>query len=51
MNQPHQPSLARDELELLLAEIRLYLEAVDAFRHEGREPTWRRERRRSRSLS
>jgi hypothetical protein len=31
------------DAERLIAEIRRYLVAVDAFRAEGREPTWRRE--------
>ena len=31
----------RPELESLLAEIRLYLEIVEAFRREGHEPHWR----------
>jgi hypothetical protein len=32
-----------DSLETLFAEIATYLEAVDAFRREGHEPTWRSE--------
>ena len=32
------------ELESLLDEIRLYLEAIDVFRSEGHEPRWRTER-------
>ena len=32
-----------DELTTLHDEIRRYLDAVDAFRREGREPSWRRE--------
>ena len=34
-------ALERDVLESLFEEIRRYLEAVDAFRREGREPRWR----------
>jgi len=41
MTQPHDISVARDALELLFAEIQVYLEVVEAFRREGREPTWR----------
>ncbi len=33
----------RDPLETLFAEIATYLEAVDAFRQEGHEPTWQAE--------
>ena len=33
------------ELKSLFDEIRLYLEAVEAFRREGREPQWRHEGR------
>jgi len=43
MTQLQNPSVTRDEIDVLLTEIRLYLEAVDAFRREGREPTWRRD--------
>jgi Asp-tRNA(Asn)/Glu-tRNA(Gln) amidotransferase C subunit len=32
-----------DPLDTLFAEIANYLEAVDAFRREGHEPTWRAE--------
>ena len=32
-----------DPLETLFAEIATYLEAVDAFRREGHEPTWKTE--------
>lgn len=32
-----------DPVETLFAEIANYLEAVDAFRREGHEPTWRAE--------
>jgi hypothetical protein len=32
-----------DPLETLFAEIATYLEAVDAFRREGHEPTWKKE--------
>jgi hypothetical protein len=35
----HEP----DPGETLFAEIATYLEAVDAFRQEGHEPTWKRE--------
>jgi hypothetical protein len=34
---------AQAELELLFSEIRLYLEAVETFRREGREPIWKRD--------
>ena len=46
MSEPHdlRPAAGATELAALLDEIRLYLEAVDAFRREGHEPTWRRER-------
>ena len=43
MTQRQGISLAREELELLFAEIEVYLEAVEAFRREGREPSWRRD--------
>ena len=43
MTQRHDTSLAREELELLFAEIEVYLEVVEAFRREGREPCWRRD--------
>jgi len=36
---------ARFETSDLMAELRRYLIAVDAFRAEGREPVWRREER------
>ena len=32
-----------DPLDTLFAEIANYLDAVDAFRREGHEPTWRTE--------
>ena len=32
-----------DHFETLFAEIATYLEAVDAFRREGHEPTWKKE--------
>lgn len=35
----HEP----DSLDTLFAEIATYLEAVDAFRRAGHEPTWRTE--------
>jgi hypothetical protein len=34
-------ALERDVLKSLFEEIRRYLEAVEAFRREGREPRWR----------
>jgi hypothetical protein len=37
------PAPAWFELDALLGEIARYLAAVDAFREEGREPTWRTE--------
>ena len=43
MTQRHDIHLAREELELLFVEIEVYLEVVDAFRREGREPSWRRD--------
>jgi hypothetical protein len=46
MTESHDSSaLGPPEIALLLAEIRLYLEAVDLFRREGHEPRWRRESR------
>jgi hypothetical protein len=33
----------RIDVQLLLCEARRYLAAVDAFREEGREPTWHAE--------
>jgi hypothetical protein len=33
-------ALEPSELESLLDEIRLYLEAIEIFRHEGHEPRW-----------
>jgi hypothetical protein len=36
-------ALGAEELESLFAEIRLYLEVVEAFRGEGHEPHWRHE--------
>jgi len=36
---------ARFEMGRLMAELRHYLIAVDAFRAEGREPVWFREER------
>lgn len=46
MTETHDLRLAPslDELESLLDEIRLYLEAIDVFRSEGHEPLWRTER-------
>lgn len=32
-----------EALELLIAEIQRYLDAVEIFRSEGREPRWRSE--------
>jgi hypothetical protein len=45
MTESHEIRLAPSstELESLLDEIRLYLEAIDVFRSEGHEPRWRRE--------
>jgi hypothetical protein len=45
MTETHEIRLAPspDELESLLDEIRLYLEAIDVFRSEGHEPRWRHE--------
>jgi hypothetical protein len=37
------PALEPSELESLLDEIRLYLEAIEIFRREGHEPRWRLE--------
>jgi hypothetical protein len=37
----------RFEMGQLMAELRHYLIAVDAFRAEGREPVWLREERQS----
>ena len=37
------PALEPSELESLVAEIRLYLEAIEIFRREGHEPRWRHE--------
>ena len=48
MPRPHELSVARDALEQLFDEIGRYLDVVDAFRREGREPIWRLERRRMR---
>jgi len=42
--------LGLDELELLFAEISLYLEVVEVFRREGHEPCWRHEVPRSEVL-
>ena len=38
-----RPAPNADELESLHDEIRVYLDAVEAFRREGHEPDWRRE--------
>jgi hypothetical protein len=43
MTKPHDMHVAREELDLLFTEIRLYLEAVETFRSEGREPIWKRD--------
>ena len=45
MTESHDvhPALEPSELESLLDEIRLYLEAVEIFRREGHEPRWRDE--------
>jgi hypothetical protein len=46
MTESHDTSaLGPVELARLFAEIHVYLEAVDLFRREGREPRWRRESR------
>ena len=37
---------ARIDIDELMAELRRYLVAVEAFRAEGREPVWLREERR-----
>lgn len=38
-----RPAPGAAELAALLDEVRLYLEAVETFRREGREPSWRPE--------
>lgn len=38
--QTNDRTLGSVRLESLLDEIRLYLEAVELFRREGREPRW-----------
>ena len=43
MSKPHTQSVVGEELERLFAEIVRYLEAVEVFRREGHEPTWRRD--------
>ena len=43
MTERQGSNLDREELDLLFAEIETYLEIVDAFRREGREPSWRRD--------
>jgi hypothetical protein len=43
MIKSHDMHVAREELDLLFTEIRLYLEAVETFRREGREPIWKRD--------
>jgi hypothetical protein len=43
MTKPHDMHVAREEFDLLFTEIRLYLEAVETFRREGREPIWKRD--------
>ena len=43
MTKRRETGLVREELELLFAEIQVYLEVVDTFRREGREPSWRRD--------
>jgi hypothetical protein len=35
--------VTRKDVDTLVAEIHLYLEAIDAFRAQGREPHWRPE--------
>jgi hypothetical protein len=44
MNGQQESTVPRGELESLFEEIVHYLEAVDVFRREGCEPSWRRER-------
>lgn len=45
MTETHdiRPAPGPDALASLFDEIRLYLEAVELFRREGHEPSWRRE--------
>lgn len=43
MHEPLTTALRPGEIEVLLIEIARYLEAVELFRQEGREPSWRRE--------
>jgi hypothetical protein len=43
--------VTRKDVDALVAEIHLYLEAIDAFRAQGREPHWRPEPRAGRRAS
>ena len=43
MTKSHDIHVPQEDVELLFAEIRLYLEAVETFRREGREPIWKRD--------
>jgi hypothetical protein len=45
MNESHdiRPTSSPDSRPSLLDEVRLYLEAVELFRREGHEPSWRHE--------
>lgn len=44
MNGAQESTVPRGELESLFDEIAQYLAAVDVFRRQGCEPSWRRER-------
>ena len=41
MTESHDTVLHPSEFEELFAEILRYLSAVELFRHEGHEPSWR----------
>lgn len=43
MHEPLTTALRTGELAALMDEITRYLEAVELFRREGHEPSWRRE--------
>ena len=43
MHEPLSNALQPGDIEALLTEIARYLEAVELFRREGREPHWHRE--------
>ena len=43
MTKSHDIYVPQEDVELLFTEIRLYLEAVETFRREGREPIWKRD--------